>query len=252
MNVGKIVLDSLKYPFRNIKKLPIIFIFFILIATIPIALISDNRYLLIFGVIALFAFVLFVPGYLFSMVKIGLNESSAFPSMNFGDTIYDSIRVLVLRAAYMAVPVCLFCIVLSILSVSGADLLFNLKLTSLLALGMAFILVFIIYLLFEVLLFFAKARLAYLNSLSEALKIHKVIGDIRNIGVFNIIKWLIFMAVLMCVFSFISSWVMSIPYIGFLIYIGIVIPILESVANYSLGLLYSNIAENNNALAYRN
>ena len=252
MNVGKIAMDSLKYPFRNIKKLPIIFIFFILIATIPIALIADNRYLLIFGLIALFVFVLFVPGYFFSMVKIGLNESSMFPSMNFGDTIYDSIRVLVLRGAYMVVPVGLFCIVLSTLTVSGADLLFNLKFSSLLALGLAFILVFIIYLLFEVFLFFAKARMAYLNSLSEALKIHKVVGDIRNIGVFNIIKWLIFMAILLIVFSFISSWVMSIPYVGFLIYIGIVIPILESVGNYSLGLLYSNIAENNGALTYRN
>ena len=34
---------------------------------------------------------------------------------------------------------------------------------------------------------------------------------------------------------------MTIPYVGVLIYICIVIPILESIANYSLGLLYSNI-----------
>jgi hypothetical protein len=38
---------------------------------------------------------------------------------------------------------------------------------------------------------------------------------------------------------------MAIPYVGFLIYIGIVIPTVESIANYSLGLIYSNIAENN-------
>ena len=80
-----------------------------------------------------------------------------------------------------------------------------------------------------------------MNSLSEALKIHKVIGDIRNIGVVNIIKWLIVMAILMVAFSVISSWVMLIPYVGFLIYLCIVIPILESIGNYSLGLLYSNI-----------
>ena len=49
-------------------------------------------------------------------------------------------------------------------------------------------------------------------------------------------------------FSYISSWVMLIPYVGFLIYLGIVIPILESIANYSLGLLYSNIADNENSL----
>ena len=113
----------------------------------------------------------------------------------------------------------------------------------LLTMGLALFIVLIVYILFEVLLFFAKARLAYLNSLSESLKMHKVIKDIRNIGVGNIIKWLIFMAILMIVASVVSSWVIAIPYVGFIIYLGIVIPILESIGNYSLGLLYSNIAD---------
>ena len=52
----------------------------------------------------------------------------------------------------------------------------------------------------------------------------------------------------MIVVSYISSWLMLIPYVGFLIYLGIVIPILESIGNYSLGLLYSNIADNDNSL----
>lgn len=57
------------------------------------------------------------------------------------------------------------------------------------------------------------------------------------------------MIVLMVVFTFISAWVIEIPYVGFLIYLGIVIPILESISNYSVGLLYSNIARNNRGLA---
>jgi hypothetical protein len=101
------------------------------------------------------------------------------------------------------------------------------------------------------LLFFAKARLAYFNNLSEALKIHKVIGDIRNIGIVNIIKWAAFMIVLIAVISVVSSVVMAIPYIGILIYAGIVIPIIESIANYSLGLLYSNIALNNGDVDFK-
>ena len=51
------------------------------------------------------------------------------------------------------------------------------------------------------------------------------------------------MAILLNAVTFVSSFVMSIPYVGFLIYVGIVIPIIESIANYSLGLLYSNIAK---------
>ena len=77
---------------------------------------------------------------------------------------------------------------------------------------------------------------------------HKVVRDIKKIGVFNIVKWLIFMGVLLVVASVVSSWVMMIPYVGFLVYIGIVIPILESIGNYSLGLLYSNIVDNDGDL----
>ena len=76
------------------------------------------------------------------------------------------------------------------------------------------------------------------------MKINKVIGDIQKIGILNIIKWLVVMAILLNVVTFITSAVIAIPYVGFLIYICIVIPILESIANYSLGLLYSNIARN--------
>jgi hypothetical protein len=73
-----------------------------------------------------------------------------------------------------------------------------------------------------------------------------VIRDIRNIGIGNIIKWLIFMVILMIVVSVVSSFVLTIPYVGFLIDLCIVLPTIESIGNYSLGLLYSNIAKNDN------
>ncbi len=249
MNIGNIISNSLKYPFRNLKKLPILFILFILFSFIPIGLIYDNKYVLTIGAIAFFAFILIVPGYLLSIVNIGLNESSMFPSIDFGKNIYDTIRVLVLRIAYMIVPAAVFYVVLSTMGVSSIGMLADIKVHSfLLTLILMIFVVLITYVIFEILLFFAKARLAYFNSLSEALKVHKVVSDIRNIGIFNIIKWVIFMVILMIVVSYISSWLMLIPYVGFLIYLGIVIPILESIGNYSLGLLYSNIADNDNSL----
>ncbi|WP_298502509.1 DUF4013 domain-containing protein [uncultured Methanobrevibacter sp.] len=244
MDFGSIVSNSLKYPFRNIKKLPILFVLFILVAIIPIGMVYDNRYVVAIGAISFFLFVLLVPGYLFSMVQIGLNESSMFPSLSFGKTIYDTLRVLVLRIVYMIVPAAVFFIVMSTFGVSTMDLLSDLKLISfLITLGLIFIVILVTYIVFEFLLFFAKARLAYLNSLSEALKIHKVIIDIKNIGIGNIIKWILFMAVLMVAVSFISSWVIAIPYVGFIVYLVVIIPLLESIGNYSLGLLYSNITD---------
>lgn len=135
------------------------------------------------------------------------------------------------------------------MGVSSIDMLSKIQISSfLLTVGLILIIVVGTYLIFEFLLFFAKARLAYFNSLSEALKIHKVVIDIKNIGIINIIKWIIVMAILMIVVSYVSSFVMLIPYVGFLIYMVIVIPILESIGNYSLGLIYSNIARNEDNL----
>ncbi len=250
MDVGKIVSNSLKYPFRNIKKLPILFMLFVLVALIPIGMILDNRYILICGFIAFFIFILFVPGYLFSMVRIGIHESSVFPSLTFGNTIYDSVRLWILRMAYMIVPALVFFISLSTVGMSSLNLIYEFKIPSfILTFGLVLLLVLVVYIIFEVLLFFAKARLAYLDSLTEALKINRVLSDIKNIGIFNIIKWLIIMAILMIVVSVVSSWIIAIPYVGLLIYLGIVLPILESIGNYSLGLLYSNIARKSNDLS---
>lgn len=249
MEVGKIISNSLKYPFRNIKKLPILFVLFILAAIIPLGILFDNRYVTIFGVISFFLFILIVPGYLFSIVNIGVNESAVMPSLNFKKNIYDTLRLIVLRIAYMIVPALVFFIVLSTLGMLSIDMISNLRvLTFVLTAGLIFFIVLITYIIFEVLLFFAKARLAYLNSLTEALKIHKVVEDIRSIGIGNIILWLIFMAILLVVASYLSSLVMLIPYVGFLIYMVIVIPTLESIGNYSLGLLYSNIVDNDSNL----
>ena len=144
----------------------------------------------------------------------------------------------------MIVPTAVFLVVWFTLGASGIEMLHAYNVPGFLLMIILILLtVLIVYILFEILLFFAKARLAYFNSLSEALKVREVIGDIKNIGVVNIFKWLITMVILMIVVSFVSSWVMAIPYVGFIVYLGIVIPILESIGNYSLGLLYSNIAK---------
>ncbi|MBQ8017612.1 MAG: DUF4013 domain-containing protein [Methanobrevibacter sp.] len=246
MDLTKIVRNSFKYSIKNIVKLPIIGILFILMAFVPIGRVLENNYVVFIGVVGFFLFLLIVPGYFLNIVKKGSMESSLFPSFNLVNNIYDSIRVLILRAAYMIVPVAVFFIALFSFGPVGMDFINNFQIHIFLAtFGVIFLVILLTYLIFEFLLFFAKARLAYLNSLSEALKINMVLRDIKNIGIVNIIKWMIFMAVLMIGVSLISSVVMAIPYVGFLIYIGVVIPMVESIGNYSLGMLYSNINLNN-------
>ena len=253
MDLLKIVSNSFKYPFRSIKKMLVICLFFILIAIIPIGMMIDNDYVLAIGVVAFFLFILFVPGYFLSIVRMGSAQSAMLPSFNLVDNIYDSIKVIFLRMVYMIVPATTFLIAFKILSSTSRDLIYNYKIIEfILTLNVSLFLIIIIYLIFEFLLFFAKARLAYFNSLSEALKVNKVIGDINRIGIFTIIKWLIVMAILLIAVGFVSSFVMSIPYVGFLIYVVVVIPVLESIANYSLGLLYSNIAKSYDDNRFRN
>lgn len=244
MDISKIISNSIKYPFRNVKRLPILFIPFIMIAIIPIGMKFNNNYVIIFGIFTLLLSVLIIPGYLLSIVLKGSVGSSILPSLSLGKNIYDTIRLWILRIIYMIIPVTAFIVILASFGLTSIDLLFNLQVRGfLLTIILMLVLILLIYVLFEFLLFFAKARLAYFNSLPEALKIHKVLIDIKNLGVVNIIKWFIIMAILMSVFSLISSWVVLIPYVGVLIYLCVVVPIMESISNYSLGLLYSNITE---------
>ena len=244
MDLSVLVKNSFKYPFRNIKKLPIIFLFFVLIAIIPIGIISNNDQVVFIGVIAFFLFILLVPGYFLSVIKMGSSQSAMIPSFNLVNNIYDSIRVISLRIVYMIIPALVFYIALKTVGPASREMIYNFRIPEFIAaVGLLLLLLVVVYIIFECLLFFAKARLAYFNSLQEALKVNKVIADIRRIGIFNIIKWLIVMFILLNVVTFVTSFVMAIPYVGFLIYICIVIPILESIANYSLGLLYSNITQ---------
>ena len=244
MDLSILVKNSFKYPFRNIKKLPILFLFFILIAIIPIGIISNNDQVVFIGVIAFFLFSLLVPGYFLSVIKMGSSQSAMIPSFNLVNNIYDSIRVISLRIVYMIIPALVFYIALKTMGPASREMIYNFRIPEFIAaVGLLLLLLVVVYIIFECLLFFAKARLAYFNSLQEALKVNKVIADIRRIGIFNIIKWLIVMFILLNVVTFVTSFVMAIPYVGFLIYICIVIPILESIANYSLGLLYSNITQ---------
>ena len=182
MDLKRLVTNSFKFPFRNLKKLPIIFLFFILIAIIPIGMISNNDYIVAIGVIAFFLFILLVPGYFLSIVKLGSSQSAMMPSFNLINNIYDSIRVISLRIVYMIVPAAVFLVALKTIGPASRDMIYNFRIHEFLAaVGLLLVVIFIVYIIFEFLLFFAKARLAYFNSLQEALKINKVIEDIRRI-----------------------------------------------------------------------
>ena len=153
MEISKIIFNSVKYPFKNLAKLPIICILFILIAIIPIGKLLDNNYVVLIGVIAFFIFILIVPGYFLNIIKVGTRESAMLPSLNLVNSIQDSIRVLILRMVYMIVPVAVFFILLSTVGSESIKLLYNFQFQGFIAtFGLVIITILITYLLFEFLL----------------------------------------------------------------------------------------------------
>ena len=146
MDLSKLVLNSFKYPFRNLKKLPILFLLFILIALVPLGMISNNNYVVAIGVIAFFLFILIVPGYFVSMVKLGSSQSAMMPSFDLVNNIYDSIRVLFLRIVYMIVPTAVFLLALTAFGPIIRDLIFNRKILEFLAaFGLVLLIIIITY-----------------------------------------------------------------------------------------------------------
>ena len=77
------------------------------------------------------------------------------------NNIYDSIRVLFLRIVYMIVPTTLLLIALFVFGPATRNLINNLRIIEFLAtVGLVFVLILIVYFIFEFLLFFAKAKVA--------------------------------------------------------------------------------------------
>ena len=244
MNISQIISNSFKYPFKNLKRLVVLCILFVLPIIFPIGLYYDSDVVVIVGIIVIFALILIIPGYTVSIIKKGSVVSDELPSLRIGRNIVDTFKLLILRIVYMIVPVAVFLILLfsMISTIFNGDFGFDIG-GFLSTLGIVLLVIYIVYFIFEFLLIFARARLAHFNSLIESLKIHKVVKDIRNIGVGRVIGWYIVMAILLGIVSIACILLIFIPYVGFLLYFCIAIPIILVIYYYSLGLLYSNIVE---------
>ena len=89
--------------------------------------------------------------------------------------------------------------------------------------------------------FIATARLAHYDSLSKAVDFTQSYRDLRNIGVLKVLGVFLIIPILTSIIEFICFYIsMFIPYVGFLVYFCIIIPIVCLIRAFSLGLLYSD------------
>lgn len=245
MDLGNIITNSFKYPFNDYKNLSIFCALFLL-ALIPFAgVLMEQDTVFVIGLITTIILMLIVPGYLLSVIHNGCEESLELPSLNIVKNIVNTLKLIVLDIVYMIIPVI---VLLILLFATGFFTLFSansIENLSELSLGAgfiaAFIIMFIVSLIFLILSYIAKARFAHTGSLSEALDFGKVIRDIKDIGVGKLVIWYLLMNVLVGLVSRITIFLLLIPYAGVLVYVCIITPVLMLIYYYSIGLLYSGI-----------
>lgn len=260
MDFGDIISNSFKYPFKDLKHLGFVCILFVLLLILPVGIFIKNPNAIAIGIICLLIFILITPGYKILVIKSGINQSSDIPPIKIGRSIINTLKLIVLNFCYITIPSTIVFIIM-LFSTGLLDYpiiifenILNLNLTYVFELISGFInaiwitllVTSIAMLIFSLLSYIANARLANSNSLINALKIHRVILDIKEIGFFKFIGWYLIMGILLGIINMIASFVLFVPYVGFIIYLCIVIPVIYLIYNYSLGLLYSDFADNEN------
>ena len=246
MDFEEIISTSFRYPFKDYKHLSIIFVLFALTLILPIGIFVKQSAVAIIGVIALIIFILIFPGYLVSIIKHGIDESSEIPNIKLGRNIKDTFKLFILHVCYIAIPSVIVFIILAFatgLFVNPMDWGMNFPRNVLSSIFTTFGVTVLIGCIFSIISHIAKARMANTNSLVEALKLNKVFKDIKQIGVGKFIGWYIVMVILIGLIRFVAGFLVFVPYLGIILYLCIVYPIISLIFYYSLGLLYSGVGD---------
>lgn len=260
MNFGNIILNSFKFPFKDLKHLGFVYLLFVLLLILPGGIFIGNSIAMMIGVVCSLIFILIAPGYKIIVIKSGINQSGEVPSIKIGRSIINTLKLLVLYICYIAIPSTIAVLIMLFatkffdypMAIFESILELNLTFTADLisgffnAIWIIVIVTLIVRLIFSLLSYIAKARLSNTNSLIEALKIHKVILDIKGIGFLKFIGWCIVMGILLALFGIIAFLVLFVHYIGFILYLCILIPLIYLIYNHSLGLLYSDLSDDEN------
>ncbi|WP_458454681.1 DUF4013 domain-containing protein [Methanobrevibacter sp.] len=213
-----------------------------------------NEYLRILGMVTFAVFVLIYPGLMVLITKSGINESDKIP-VGIGKSIVNTFKLLVLHICYLFIPAFIAFLIISFATgmwnipfvmmgdASNMVITADMVLRFFQSLYITLIGVMIVCWLFSLIYYVAKARLANFNSLVEALKIHKVFRDIKQITFSKFIAWYLVMMVILTLINAVLMIVLFIPYFGFILFFCVLNPILTIIFYYSLGLLYSEVSD---------
>jgi hypothetical protein len=237
MGLKEIFSDSIRYPFADVSKF-VILGFFALIAAMSTILTDytlDGAIMAVAGVISFIAGLL-ISGYGVSVVKAAIEKSDDVPAISLVANIVDGVKVLVITLIYYAIPT-IAVIVMAILSTMGLWVDENVFL----GLGLTVIAVAIVlYLLFAVMADVAVARFAKTGEFSDALALREVFRDIRRIGIFKIIAFVVVLFIIIAAVAAVMVLIGFIPYVGVVISSFVGGAYLIFLTNRAFGLLYAD------------
>jgi hypothetical protein len=237
MGLKEIFSDSIRYPFTDVSKF-VILGFFALIAAMSTILTDytlDGAVMAVSGVVSFIAGLL-ISGYGVSIVKSAIEKSGDVPGISFVGNIVDGVKVIVITLIYYAIPT-IAVIVMALLSTMGfwanEHVFFGLGLT-VIAIGI------VLYLLFAIMADVAVARFAKTGEFSDALALREVFRDIKRIGIFKIIGFVIVLFIIIVAVAAVMALIGLIPYVGVLISSFVGGAYLIFLTNRAFGLLYAD------------
>ena len=252
MELSEIIKDSFKYPFIDKKQFGLVLLVFLLLGIILFGSFFSIRasagitpvIMAVSFIIALIVLVL-VGGYQLDIIGIACEQDDDVPLFDPVKNIKDGLKVILVYLVFYILNG-----LISFVGLFAAFALFSTREVIGVAVG---IIIYLVVLIVSVIVNWtfsmSLCRLAYHNSLDEALRIREAYQDLRTIGLLNMLIYVIVFGILFAVILFITLMVavlvasVSNAFV-YLIAIMIVFAILSYVvivSSRAIGLLYSNV-----------
>lgn len=261
MDVIELFKNALYYPTKDLNKLLILGVFFIIMGIFNILQvfgISAVNYIgadivLIISSVLTIVIGLIINGYGLSITKETIFNSEELPEFNWGKNIVDGLKIVILYIVYYIIPFLITIIlgyatgafeyIYQIMSYSvmygSAAIPQSLAYSAFGSIMGAALVGIILFIIFTLLLEIAMAKLAETDNLGAAINMKDVFNEIGNIGWGNYIIWIILLIIISIIIGFVGAFIQFIPFIGFIIVLLVFTPYIRIFSSRALGLIYN-------------
>ncbi len=269
MDVGEIFGNALRFPFSDYRKLLIVGVIYLFVNLSKILTsfgFMNDSFLMILDVISVLI-VLLVVGYGVSVLRSSISLDDEIPDFDWASNFVDGIKFAVIQVVYTCIPAIITFIIAIALgygpiskiltpgnidkfsalssTASSRDILnivpqevWSFLFTAIIITFVVGLILFIIFYFFNII---ATCRFAKYNSLGEAFSFVKIFDDMKEIGIINLIIFLILMIIVYAIISLILLFITRIPFVGAIIAYSIGYSFSLLFRFRAMGLLYSDL-----------